>query len=278
MASTQELTRRIKSIKSTRKVTRAMQMISAAKMRKSQAATVASRTYSELALELVSSLRSAASGKGIVSGARADDIPSYIKLLSPNASSVKTLVVVISTNKGLVGGFNSNLFAQIKKIEETYDSNNLEYIIMGRKAMDMAVRMRRKVVADFAKSENIPSIQQIVPVARLITDLFVQGGYNSVHIVYNHFISTLSQQARTVQLLPLSLSHDDPVEVVEVGELAAKSLQPATSNQQLKTIFPYRFHTLMKLQFFHVLHRIFWGDDRIRVVEYHVMRARQQEA
>ncbi len=239
MPSTQELTRRIKSIKSTRKVTRAMQMISAAKMRKSQAATVASRTYSELALSLVRSLGGTVSasenptalnpsysrrGINAEGGSYVTDVSSgspprvggvregtnYAALMQPNTSATKALVVVISTNKGLVGGFNSNLFVQIKKLEEQHGRDNLEYVIMGRKAMDMAVRMRRRVLADFAKSESTPSIDQIAPVARLISDSFISGEYNSVYIVYNHFISTLSQQARTVQLLPLSLENDTP--------------------------------------------------------------------
>lgn len=243
MASTQELTRRIKSIKSTRKVTRAMQMISAAKMRKSQAATVASRTYSELALDLVRSLPSLSLQGGrpgdrrgnLDTGLAQDEIASsqsFLAMTEGFLSAAKALVVVISTNKGLVGGFNSNLFAQIKKLEGNYGADNLEYIIMGRKAMDMAVRLRRRVLADFAKSESISSIDQIVPVARLVTDSFITGEYTAVYIVYNHFISTLSQQARTVQLLPLNFPPPEEGlrEVIVKDNNASKvSMTPSSS-------------------------------------------------
>src|SRR2546428_3490014 len=104
MSSTQELTRRLKSIKSTRKVTRAMQMVSAAKMRKAQSATLASRTYADLAWELIAALDPAGQYK--------------TPLLETFPKAKKLGIVVISTNRGLVGSFNVNIFNKVRELQQ----------------------------------------------------------------------------------------------------------------------------------------------------------------
>lgn len=210
MPSTQELTRRIKSVKSTRKVTRAMQMISASKMRKAQAATLASRSYSDYAWELVRSL----GGVSLSDGLDAEDLVAQqiASFFQASDSAQKVGVIVISTNRGMVGGFNNNLFIQIRELEKQYPSNSFEFTTLGRKATDIATRLRKNLLADFVKDDSLASVDEVLPLAKLITDKFSSGTYKAVYVVYNKFISTLSQKVEVRQLLPFAFS-----EAVEEG-------------------------------------------------------------
>jgi len=185
MPGIKELKTRIKSIGSTRKITRAMQMVSAAKMRRAQQAALNSRSYSELAWQLIRNL----------SGSTESENP----LLKTFPNAAKTAIIVISTNTGLVGGFNSNLFAQLRKTE---NQDVAELFVMGRKAKDYAVRFNKNLKADFPKADVWVSIESIYPLARMISDLYQSGEYKAIYIIYNQFISTLSQKVTVKQLLP----------------------------------------------------------------------------
>lgn len=202
MASTQELTRRIKSVKSTRKVTRAMQMVSASKMRKSQAATLASRSYAELAWGMLHSL-------SIDSGSVSDEIAEgeLSSLLAANPQATRVAVVVISTNRGLVGGFNANLFAKLRSLEQEVGVDTIDYIVMGKKAAEITARLRRNLVADFSKPDTLPDSNIIQPIVRILAQGFTAGTYNSAYVVYNKFVSTLVSEPRVQQLLPFIRPH-----------------------------------------------------------------------
>lgn len=210
MPGIKELKTRIKSIGSTRKITRAMQMVSAAKMRRAQQAALNSRSYSELAWQLIRNL----------SGSTESENP----LLKTFPNATKTGIIVVSTNTGLVGGFNSNLFAKLREVDRTNGSNktnksNMSYssyntvaelFVMGRKAKDYAVRFNKNLKADFPKADVWVSIDKIYPLARMISDLYQSGEYKAIYIIYNQFISTLSQKATLKQLLPFT-QEDDPL-------------------------------------------------------------------
>ena len=194
MPGTQELTRRIKSVKSTRKVTRAMQMVSASKMRKSQSQALASRSYAELASGLIASLKSP----------QELDIP----LLKQFPDAQKIGVVVISTNKGLVGSFNVNLLLQLKDLESQWLSSkngrSVDVIVVGKKVSEAATRMRKQVIADFPKSDGGEQVTGVYAIAAQIVHMYESGEYANIYIVYNHFVSTLTQKAVVKQLLPFS--------------------------------------------------------------------------
>src|SRR5688572_21451016 len=196
MPGTQELTRRIKSIKSTRKITKAMQMVSAAKMRKSQNATLASRTYADLAWELIASLGQVEQFK--------------TPLLQTFPEAKKLGIVVISTNRGLVGSFNTNIYNKVREIEAENPDLQSEFIVMGRKIRDIARRLRKDIVAEFDKLDAIIPVEEIYPLAKLLTERYKTGEYRKIVIVYNHYVSTLVQQPRIKQLLPLATRpHND---------------------------------------------------------------------
>ncbi len=188
MPSTQELTRRIKSIKSTRKITRAMQMVSSAKMRKSQAVAMASRTYAHLAWELINNVRRSARSH---------------PLLNHHPKAKKVGIILITTNRGLVGGFNSNLMKKLLNLESETPELVSELIVIGRKGRDTAGRLQKNIIADFPKHDTTVPAKEVFPIVRLIIDSYNSGEYKQIYIVYNHFVSMLSQEPKAKQLLPI---------------------------------------------------------------------------
>lgn len=190
MPSTQELTRRIKSIKSTRKITKAMQMVSAAKMRKAQNATMASRTYSDLARDLISSV---------------GDVEKYHNpLLEKHEDAKKLGIILVTTNKGLVGGFNSNLFNKLKELELGEPELVGEVITLGKKGTEAVSRTGRNLIAQFTKHDSTEQVKDIYPLVKMITRSYATGEYRKIIVVYNHFVSTLQQKATAKVLLPFS--------------------------------------------------------------------------
>lgn len=196
MPSTQELTRRIKSIKSTRKITKAMQMVSAAKMRKAQNATLASRNYAQLASELIA-------GIGNVEKYENPLLAQY-----PNAKKVG--VLLITTNKGLVGGFNSNLMAKVRELRLGEPELISELITVGKKGTDSVGRTDWELLAKFPKHDSTEQVKDIYPIVQLITDSFKTGEFRKILVVYNHFVSTLEQRATAKTLLPFSWESEGP--------------------------------------------------------------------
>jgi len=204
MPGLRDLKSRIKSNQSTRKITRAMQMVSAAKMRKAQNAVMASRTYSSLAWELILGLSS--------------KISSNDPLLATYPNAKKIGVVVLGTNRGLVGSLNSNLGSKLKGVVGTFmGSGNVadksadynteiisEVVVYGKQARNLAQRMGMDITADFEKQEKNITTQDIYPLAKYITDAYKTGEYKAIVIVYNHFVSTLLQKPTIKQLLPFA--------------------------------------------------------------------------
>lgn len=213
MPGTRELTRRIKSIKSTRKITRAMQLISAAKMRKSQMATLASRTYAKLAWELISSL-----------GA---DTAVSSPLVQTFPEAKKVGIVVISSNRGQVGGFNNNLFKKIKEYEEAEPELITEYVVMGKKGRDSSIRLKKNILAEFEKLDTTIPVENIYPLVKLLSEAYKSGKYSKILIVYNHFASTLSQVPTIKTLLPFSTQEPEDTTETKKAPKAEALFEPS---------------------------------------------------
>ncbi len=199
MPGIKELKTRIRSIQSTRKITRAMQMVSAAKMRKAQAATLASRTYSSLAWELIMNL--------------AAHLQSTNRLLRTYPLSKKVGVIMLSTNRGFVGGLNTNLIAKLKEIDSLTKISNensaspeviTEIVTYGKYAKTITVRLNKKILADFPKIDKTISTEDIYPLVQLITKAYLTGQYKKIVILYNHYVSTLVQRPTVKQVLPFT--------------------------------------------------------------------------
>ena len=250
MAGIKELKTRIKSIGSTRKITRAMQMVSAAKMRKSQQAALNSRTYSELAWELIGNLNGVSSS--VIARSAADEAISASNEISSDAfamtdkslllqsfpQATKTGVIIITTNTGLVGGFNTNVVNTFLKMEKQNTEMVAELFVMGRKAKEFAVRFGKNMKADFAKSDASVKLEDVYPLAKMVSDLYQTGEYKNISIIYNKFISTLVQKPTVKQLLPF-----------------VSNLEPRTSNL-VPTTTDFLFEPTPELVLNHLIPRI----------------------
>lgn|SRR5882762_4829434 len=185
MPSTLDIRRRIRSVKNTAQITKAMQMVAASKMRKSQAAALSGRPYQEALFRVLAALRG-----------KVDPQASPLLVERPVR---RELILVISSDKGLCGALNTNLFRELTAI----DAVDPSFSAVGRKAVQFLVRTRRNLLADFQVSE-LPRTREVRPIANFCAEKFLSGEVDRVRVVYSKFINTLVQQATTVNLLPAS--------------------------------------------------------------------------
>ncbi|HTD14053.1 MAG TPA: ATP synthase F1 subunit gamma [Chthoniobacterales bacterium] len=185
MANTLDIRRRIRSVKNTAQITKAMQMVAASKMRKAQAAALAGRPYQE-ALDRVL-------------GALHGKVDPRENPLLEERPVQRELIVVISTDKGLCGPLNTNLFRELT----TVDSANPVFITVGKKGVQYLARTRRELLADFPASE-VPRFREIRPVATFCAERFLSHDVDQVRVLYPKFVNTLNQQPTFHRLLPIS--------------------------------------------------------------------------
>lgn len=200
---TREIRRRIKSIGNTKKITKAMQMVSAAKMRKAVASVLATRDYSNLAWATILHL------------AEKTD-PSKHALLKKSDKVEKVGLILVSSNRGLCGGFNmqvvSKAIASIKKHEVSVKQT--EILTLGKVGRDIIRGQGFEVVADFQKQDITLKVTDITAVAQMAMQAFIEKKYDKVFIAFTDFVSTLKQTPRVKQLLPIETEPDEFLGVV----------------------------------------------------------------
>ena len=185
MPSTREIRRRIKSVKNTQQITRALQMVSASKMPKAQTAARAGREYSTLLTRVLVSLRERVSQ---------DSHP-----LLEDRPVNKELIILISTNKGLCGALNTNLFRETSRLEK----DRTEFISSGRKGAQYLARTRRAMLAEFEVKE-LPTLAEVRPIAQFALEKFLNREVDKVTVAYTRFVNTLNQKPTLQTLLPIS--------------------------------------------------------------------------
>jgi F-type H+-transporting ATPase subunit gamma len=183
-----DIKRRIKSVQSTRKVTKAMQMVSAAKMKKAQSLAVSSRTYAEAAWGLIQNIANTGSFENPL-------VKTY-----PRAKKIG--IIILTTNRGLVGSLNTNVLTQLRILSESLGETIAEIITYGKKGNQTLSRMKKTIIADFLKEDKTISAEEIYPIAQMISQMYASGEYKKVYIVYNQFISTLVQKPYAKQIFP----------------------------------------------------------------------------
>ena len=184
MPSTLDLRRRIKSVKNTAQITKAMQMVAASKMRKAQAAAIAGRPYQDMLARVLAAVKG-----------RVD--PGDHELLAVRPVQ-KELILIFSTDKGLCGPLNANLFRELGEV----DREKSEFAVSGRKAVQFITRTRRNLTADFALKDTI-EFSEIRPIARFVSDKFISGEIDQVRVLYPKFVNTLVQEPVLRTLLPI---------------------------------------------------------------------------
>lgn len=193
MANTRELRRRIKSVKNTAQITKAMQMVAAAKMRKAQNQAINGRPYS---FNLSSALKRVLP---LV------DLGSHPLLQSNPSTSLrvrKSGVIIISTDKSLCGSLNTNLFRMITN-SDLISSDNVFYTV-GKKGRSFIARMGKNLLADF-DNLDIVTFRQATLLSKLIMDAFKSGEIGEAYITYPHFGSALRQEPTKMRLLPIKV-------------------------------------------------------------------------
>lgn len=195
MSNIKDIGKRIKSVKNTQKVTHAMELVSAAKMRKSQALALAGRPYNQSLHEILSSVQ-AASGQ------------SAHKLLKTNKSQ-NELLIIVTSDRGLAGGINLNIFREILRSE----LKNIKYITVGKKAQDFAVKTKGDLIASYM-SEEVPFLALARILTKTVIESFVKGEFSKISLIYPHFDSTIKQTPRFIQLLPIAPQENESSQVV----------------------------------------------------------------
>ena len=198
MASLKDLKNRIKSVKSTQKITKAMKMVAAAKLRRAQEAAVASRPYSQKMAEMLSTLAASFQSEGKAAN-----------LLSGTGQDNKYLLIVATSNRGLAGAFNSSISrAANNKINAlTKAGKDVKIICIGKKGYDFLKRFHKKRILEVVELEgkNRINYAEVEKVAAKVIELFNSGEFDVATIFYNKFQSAISQIVTEKQLVPLEL-------------------------------------------------------------------------
>jgi F-type H+-transporting ATPase subunit gamma len=184
MANLRDIRRRIKSVKNTAQITRAMQLVAASKMKRAQDQAVAGRAYADHLNGLLTNLKNQAG-------------ESTHPLLATREGK-RELVIVVTTDKGLCGGLNTNLLRKV--LRET--SGDTRFVSVGRKGRMALARLRRDLAADFEIRDPL-HFAEVKKVARFATQQFLDGGVDVVRVAFNNFVNTLTQTPFIARLLPL---------------------------------------------------------------------------
>jgi F-type H+-transporting ATPase subunit gamma len=201
MASTRDIQRRIKSVNNTKKITRAMEMVAASKMRKALEAVLRTRTYSNLSWATVLNLSSAVNGNGEAH-----------PLLAKREVLKKIGVILITSNRGLCGGLNAAIINKahesIKKHQYLGDKMEIDtdFILMGRKGAAVRRYWNYNIAADFPKLDFTDEVAEVVPMAKMALNDYLSGKYDKIMVAYTDFISAAKQTPRVKQLLPVDIT------------------------------------------------------------------------
>lgn len=186
MPSTRDIRRRIKSVKNTAQITKAMQLVAAAKMKKAQDQASNGRAYAEMLNKVLVNLK--------------DQAEEGVHPFFSEGKGDKTLVLLIASDKGLCGALNTNLF---KKLLTAQIEGDVEYVTVGKKAVQAINRLRRTLVADFPIKDPA-KFAEVRAVGRFVQDKFRTGEYKKVLAVFNNFVNTVTIVPTVEQLLPVN--------------------------------------------------------------------------
>jgi F-type H+-transporting ATPase subunit gamma len=203
MPSTRDIRRRIKSVKNTAQITKAMQMVASAKMRKAQQAALVGRPYAQLLNEIMAQAAERSVG--------------FDHPLLQARPVAKRAVILVSTDRGLCGALNSNLFREAAKL----DKNTTVFITAGKKAAQFVSRTKRTLAAEFAYKDT-PDFAEARAISKFVQQMFLKGEVDAVDILFPRFINTLTQQSMLLPFLP-------------IGKIAATTAGVNAPKEELKT-------------------------------------------
>ena len=253
MPSLKDIKTQINSVGSTKKITSAMKMVAASKLRRSQEKAEAARPYSSRLEEMLSSLASsAASGEGI------------IKLLTGTGNDQNYIVVPVSADRGLCGGFNSSINRETFKLVKSIESNGKKVQLMpvGKKSRDFFNRVMKDQIIESFVDLNVSSTgyESALNISNKLQELYFDGKFDKCILVYNKFKSAISQEVTEQQLIPLDVSNSEKKEEKENSSNAIYDYEP-DEETILKDLLPKN----VSIQIFKVLLESDAGEQGARM-------------
>ena len=247
MAGTKEIKQRIKSVKNTKKITKAMELVAASKMKRAISKAVSSRLYANYSWDLLTSLSE-----------RLDETTSPFFKENPN-SKQKTLFVLITSNGGLCGAYNSQIIkktiSELKKI----DMNEIDIITIGKKGDHAMRRTGSSVIASFLDLPDNSVLSDIMPLSKIIIDEYKKGIYKKVYIAYTDFVSALNQKPNVKQILPIKKQEIKDL-INELGEESKVKEKVLTENKvpyifegDMNEIVESLAEKLVRMQIYHMI-------------------------
>ncbi len=213
MASTRDIRRRIKSVKNTRQITKAMELVAASKMKKAQQAALAGRPYAELMAKMLAAI--------------ADRVEESQHPLLTKREVRTRGIILITSDKGLCGPLNSNVLKVVSDIKTP-----AKYAVIGRKGSQFIARTRRELLADFPANDRT-TFSDIKVVAEFMVKQFLDGVVDTVEIIWPRFRNTLVQVPTVLPLLPLTSLHDVISDLRSDAGMSAAPTAKAAENQML---------------------------------------------
>ena len=253
MPSLKDIKTQINSVGSTKKITSAMKMVAASKLRRSQEKAEAARPYSSRLEEMLSSLASsAASGEGI------------IKLLTGTGNDQNYIVVPVSADRGLCGGFNSSINRETFKLVKSLEGNGKKAQLMpvGKKSRDFFNRVMKDQIIESFVDLNVSSTgyESALNISNKLQELYFDGKFDKCILVFNKFKSAISQEVTQQQLIPLDVSNSEKEEEKENSSNAIYDYEP-DEETILKDLLPKN----VSIQIFKVLLESDAGEQGARM-------------
>ena len=253
MPSLKDIKTQINSVGSTKKITSAMKMVAASKLRRSQEKAEAARPYSSRLEEMLSSLASsAASGEGI------------IKLLTGTGNDQNYIVVPVSADRGLCGGFNSSINRETFKLVKSLEGNGKKVQLMpvGKKSRDFFNRVMKDQIIQSFVDLNVSSTgyESALNISNKLQELYFEGKFDKCILVFNKFKSAISQEVTQQQLIPLDVSNSEKEEEKENSSNAIYDYEP-DEETILKDLLPKN----VSIQIFKVLLESDAGEQGARM-------------
>lgn len=254
MANLKEIRERRESVASTRQITSAMKMVSAAKLKKAQDAIVQLRPYSEKLQEILSS----------ISGSLKDDEGN---IYAQNREKESVLIVLVTSNRGLCGAFNSNaikaaIHSALEKHSAQMIGGKVHFIAVGKKGYEFLKKNGYNVIFNGSELYDELNFDKSTQLSQMIMDLYVAGDYDHVEIVYNQFKNAATQVLKTEQFLPISMEEN---EIIDNVQLNADYIFEPSKEYILKELIPRS----LKLQYYKSVLDSFASEHGARMTAMH---------
>lgn len=240
---TKTIKKRIQSVKSIKKITGAMEMVSSYKMKRATKQALETRAYAKIALELLVNIRREKEAN---------------HSLLEDRKIKKILVIVFASNKGLCGSYNNNVFRKVDEFVKTHSGTEIDFITIGKKAEKKIKQNYGKYIASFTDIPEKALIEEVLPFSRLAINGFIDKIYDQVSIIYTDFVSSVKYEVIARKLLPVSekvlcelinrIGKNEDEEIIKDRSLAVCLFEPDT-NSVLNEILPH----LVDMQLYQML-------------------------